>query len=271
MKWNAFIIARNEEDIIEETIASIQNQSIPPNDILITNDGSTDSTGQILDDMPGVTVEHLPAHPPDLGSVRWWTERNDLMAKAIQGGIDYTVCLDADTILPSNYMEEITSRMRHDNVKVACGTEPMEFRLIPPESGLVIDVPWYLIQPIPFPAFPIVVRSLLEGHRAATYDVKITYRRKTGANYNPAQYEHRGKNSRSYGHSFWYIVLRSITIRSPHLLKGYLTHKGNLRSKELQRYVQKWEKDRIRVKMGFRSRLLERTDTALFLLPNLSS
>ena len=51
MKMNYVIItpARNEEKYIENTLISVINQTVKPQEWIIVNDGSIDRTGSIID------------------------------------------------------------------------------------------------------------------------------------------------------------------------------------------------------------------------------
>ena len=110
MRWNAFMTARNEEDMIVETISCIRNQTTKPDSIHILDDGSTDSTGALLDSMEDVMVTHLLPHPPQLAS-RDIMENRDRLMRIASTNADYVLCIDADLHIPPNYMELITSKM----------------------------------------------------------------------------------------------------------------------------------------------------------------
>ena len=60
-KYSAVIIARNEEKFIKTTIESLLQQSIKPYKIVVVDDGSTDTTPDILSAMP-VTVTKIQDH-----------------------------------------------------------------------------------------------------------------------------------------------------------------------------------------------------------------
>ena len=122
MKWNAFMIAHNEEKFIEQTIHSIKNQTIPPEKIYVDDDGSTDSTDRMLDAMPDLIVKHFPPHLPNLASDGFWDKRSALMKDGSRNA-DYMLSMDGDIILPDDYIEYITKRMKRDEVKVSSSLE----------------------------------------------------------------------------------------------------------------------------------------------------
>ena len=261
--------ARNEEDIIAETISCIRDQTVKPDSIHILDDGSTDSTGQLLDSMLDVTATHLPPHPPWLASVESMKNLDRLMCTA-SANMDYVLHADADLSIPSNYMELITDRMKSDGVMVACGVDRDEPRIIPPESGLVVDVRWlHSHDALPkFPACDLAVQSLIDGYPSAMYkDIPCSYQRKTGIHYNKTVWRRKGETMRMYGVMFPVILYNSVRWRSPDLLRGYLSYK----EKRSSPYFQKWFKDyhiqRLKTKLGLHSWMFRTTDTGMFLLP----
>ena len=261
--------ARNEEYIISETISCIRDQTLKPDSIHILNDGSTDSTGQLLDSMTDVTVTHLPPHPPWIASIENMESLDRLMRTA-SADMDYALHADADLRIPSNYMELITDRMKSDGVMVACGMNRDEPRIIPPESGLVVDVRWLHSHDVlpKFPACDLAVQSLIDGYPSAMYkDIPCHYQRKTGASYNKVVWRRKGETMRRYGVMFPVMLYNSVRWRSLDLLQGYLSYE----KKRSPPYFQKWFKDyhiqRLKTKLGLRSWMFLTTDTALFLLP----
>ena len=269
MKWGAFMTAYNEEDIIAKTISCIRDQTVKPGSIHILDDGSTDSTGQLLDSMTDVTVTHLSPHPPHLASAEIMGNRDRLM-RAASVNMDYVINVDADLHIPSNYMELITDRMKSDGVMVACGVDRDDPRIIPPEPGLVVDVKWLHSHDVlpKFPACDLAVQSLVDGYPSAMYkDVPRRHLRKIGTHYNKAVWRRKGETMRMYGIMLPVILYNSVRWRSLNLLRGYLSYE----KKRSPPYFQKWFKDyhtqRLKTKLGLYSWMFRTTDTALFLLP----
>ena len=61
-KYIVITPARDEEEFIEKTILAVANQTIKPAQWIIVNDGSSDRTGEIVDDLtriyPWITTRH---------------------------------------------------------------------------------------------------------------------------------------------------------------------------------------------------------------------
>ncbi|MDH5546962.1 MAG: poly-beta-1,6-N-acetyl-D-glucosamine synthase [Gammaproteobacteria bacterium] len=95
----------NEEEDVEQTITSIAKQDYPNFEIVAVNDGSSDKTGEILDDLtavyPQLRVVHFDANQGKAVALR----SGSLMAQ-----YEYIVCLDGDSLLDPDATRWI---MRH--------------------------------------------------------------------------------------------------------------------------------------------------------------
>ena len=265
--------ARNEEDMIEDTISCIRSQTVKPDSIHVLDDGSTDSTGALLDSMEDVTVTHLHPHPPQLASKDIMENRDRLMRVA-SVDVEYVLCVDADLYIPPNYMELITGKMKSDGVMVACGVDRSAPLTIPPEPGLVVDVKWlYSHDVLPrFPSCDLAVQSLIDGHPSAMYkDVPRRNRRKIGVNYDRDVWVRKGKAMRRYGVLFPVILYNSARWRSLALLQGYVTYKGEILSESFQKWFKDYHMERLKTKLGFGSWMFQETESGLFMLPKKSN
>ncbi len=98
MKVSFLLCAYNEEKTIEETLRSILNQTINPDEVVVVNDGSTDGTAETLKKFENeCTIVHLP-------------ENTGNKAKAQMVGLRYLTgdiiaFTDADTTLDPKFLE----------------------------------------------------------------------------------------------------------------------------------------------------------------------
>lgn len=105
--------AYNEAESIADTIRSIQTQTLPPEEIIVIDDFSSDNTGEIARSL-GVTVLRPPKNT---GS----------KAGAQNFALDhvhtpFTMAIDADTTLAPNAIELLLPAIREDsNVAAVCG------------------------------------------------------------------------------------------------------------------------------------------------------
>lgn len=266
MKWNAFVMARNEEENIHNVIASIKNQKPhPPEKIFVIQDGSTDGTGKILDDIGGLYVEHIAPHPPSLGP-DFWIKQNKLMWRA-EKDTDYILCLGGDTQIPESYAYDIIKRMKRDNVVAAHGFDKLDPFHTLVESGAIIETAWLRKYKVELPATNIIVCASVTGMRTAVYyDVEIHYMRKTGINHGVELYITRGKYWKALGHSLAFVLYQSIRLRNTNYLKGY-QKAGSCEKTEFTEWIKKWELDIVRHKMFMKRRMSQRTQLANYVLP----
>ena len=132
-RYSAVVIARNEEKHIKETIKSILNQSISPHRVVVVDDGSTDSTPDILNEMQ-VFVKRIPHHNENdtifsntLGQVR------NVGFMCVQDDpIEWIYVGDADTVIPPKYCEIIMKRAEEHNACIGSGTV----------DGYNVNIPW---------------------------------------------------------------------------------------------------------------------------------
>ena len=118
---SAFIIARNEEAHIGETIDALKRQTKAVYPIIVVDDGSIDATPEISI-LKGCYVVRLPYHKesyvgrPELAMVC----NAGLNQIKDQGVPDFVIQMGADHVLSDNYVESVVSKMG-DTVKVASG------------------------------------------------------------------------------------------------------------------------------------------------------
>ena len=111
--------ARNEAANIETTILSVVAQTKPPAEWILVNDGSTDSTAEVLDRYAAryswIRVFHLPDRgfrEPGGGVIRAFNYGlNQLKTK----DWDFIVKLDGDLELPVDYFENCLEEFANDD------------------------------------------------------------------------------------------------------------------------------------------------------------
>ena len=269
MRWSSFMMAHNEEEMISDAISYIRNQTIQPTRIHVIDDGSTDSTGNILDGIKDSVVTHVPPHPSQLSERPFHERQHKLMREAIKG-MDYVLCMDADTKISSDYMERITEQMKLDGVVVASGTDADYPRILPTEPGMVIDVRW--IQSYDklsgFSLGVLGAESVADGYPSVVYTtIPLCYRRAFGEKYSKSVRIHRGAEWRMAGLLFPFLMYKAMRMHSFHLLWGYISYKDEKLPKPFRKWVNRYQIERLKWKLGFNSRMFQRTDVGLFVLP----
>ena len=151
----AVIKARNERENISETILSLKRQTLPPKQIIVVNDGSTDGTGEVAKKL-GCVVIDLPYHAesyvgkPELAKVL-----NVGLKVAAKENPDYILTVDADHLLPKNYVECLIKRMEENpKLVIASGRikgEPYNV-MHPRGSGRIIRTSfWRKVNNVQYP------------------------------------------------------------------------------------------------------------------------
>ena len=124
VNYATIVCARNEEQYIEDCIKSILNQTLPPYTFLIIDDGSIDSTRNIIAKYVygNPHVEILALNNPrnkvrGVNTVQSLNAGINLIAES-----DYLLIVDADTVLPMNYARTLVDFMEeHLEIGVTSG------------------------------------------------------------------------------------------------------------------------------------------------------
>lgn len=104
--------AYNEAASIADTIASLQNQTLPPREIIVVDDGSSDNTGDVARSL-GVTVVRPPTNTGSKAGAQTFALRYVWTALC--------VAVDADTILAPDALERLVPAFDDPAVAAACG------------------------------------------------------------------------------------------------------------------------------------------------------
>ena len=263
------MMAHNEEEIISDAISHVRNQTIQPTRIHVIDDGSTDSTGRILDGMKDLVVTHVLPHPSQLSEIPF-NERQHRLMRETTKGMDYVLCMDADTEIPPDYMERITKQMKSDGVVVASGMSANYHNILPIEPGMVINVRWIQsYNKLPGCSLgKLGAESVADGYPSIVYSIiPLRYKRAFGEKYSKSVWIHRGAGWRMAGMLFPFLMYKAIRMHSFRLLRGYISYKGEMMPKSFRKWINRYEIERLKWKLGFNSWMFQRTDVGLFVLP----
>ena len=111
-RLTVLVPAYNEAASIADTIASLQAQTLPPHEIVVIDDCSTDGTGHIARRM-GVTVLRPPTNTGTKAGAQ-----NFALARVTT---PFTMAIDADTVLAPDAMEKLLGALDDPSVAAACG------------------------------------------------------------------------------------------------------------------------------------------------------
>ena len=256
---SVIIIARNEETRVAKTIKSLLRQDIALREIVLVNDGSTDRTGKIAEELDCITI-NLPYHEmsyvgrPELGAVL-----NQGLAKIRDIGVpDYILQMGADHVLPVDYISSLLTLMG-DDVKISSGTftEAKLEKDVPLGSGRLIEAKiWNDINGIQYPVkygFEswLVYRYRMMGYKVKRYDNVVSDTRPIRIN--PAKAFEWGKCSYALGGGFIFVLIKAMGMGSSgySFLKGYYSRDNVEKHLDIEEYVKKQQWNRALNKLGF--------------------
>lgn len=104
--------AYNEAATVGDTIISLRNQTVPPAEILVIDDCSTDATAEVAR-AHGATVVRPPANTGSKAGAQ-----NYALAQVTT---EFTMAIDADTTVAPDAIERFLAVMADRNVSAACG------------------------------------------------------------------------------------------------------------------------------------------------------
>ncbi|MDE0399349.1 MAG: glycosyltransferase family A protein [Candidatus Poribacteria bacterium] len=239
------IIARNEEEHIGDSIDSLLNQTIKPEVIVVCNDNSTDNTKQICIDK-GVIVVDFPTHHKKsfLTSHGITTIVNTTLNELDKYELDYWMKSDADCIYPENYLERLISKMKVNNLVIACGAISGYMNGSVTDPGRIYDYIWWNQSIKRYPeksesSWYIVLKAKLEKKNVGVYsDIQFKITRPWGTNYTWKTYLRNGRDAKYIGCIFPYVLLISWRLKNPlhmmAMIAGYILEKGSYEEEIIQ-------------------------------------
>ena len=232
-KYSAVIIARNEEKHIRKTIESILNQSIRPYRIVVVDDGSTDSTPEILDNMP-VFVKRISHHNKEgtvfsntLGQVR-----NVGLACVGDDPVDWIYLGDADTVIPPRYCEIVMKRSEENNACIGSGTVNDHHVDMPWDGFRMIKHDWLKSVGMytKWESIYLCIKALTTGKNTLVClddDCVVTTTRPFGTNYTINRAYQQGRLGRKMGMPLYFSLYRSVSMARKYGFRhGYMYCKG---------------------------------------------
>ena len=121
------IPALNEQNLIKETLTSLNNQTNTSFSVIVVDNGSTDQTVGVATEFSKSSKYQLQiVSEPKLGV---GYARNTGSLKAMELGAVYIASTDADTTFPTNWIESIYKGFKNQNTVLVCGESDPTKRL----------------------------------------------------------------------------------------------------------------------------------------------
>ena len=249
----AFVIARNEERSIEDTLTSLQKQTHEINYLVVVNDGSTDKTKELIDSYNCNCVT-LPPHEKSYVGRAELAEVCNKGLKEIAKNVDpdFILQMGCDHTLPPYYIETILSRMG-ETVKIASGTyEGAKLNPdVPLGTGRLIDAKlWKEINGMKYPVrygyeswLVYKVRQL--GYEVKRYDDLLTVTR--DIRMNPTKAFEWGRCTYALGGATPFAIIKALGmgVNGFNFLRGYFSRKDIQKHTDIADYVKKQQYTRL--------------------------
>jgi len=244
----------NEENYVRKSLASLLEQDLKPFRIIVINDGSTDNTLTILKEFEEIEIVNLPQRKSK--DMNLTLE----ICKVINSGLkllkdesdcDFIMKIDADHILPKNYLSRITKKMLADRNIVACsGVIEGEYFVVPVHSGRVYRYDYLekfdLEYPVKFSSEDyLLLKAQSLGYKIEIFpDIVTSVLRKTRSNYyDPTGFYNYGRGMKALGYAFPYVLLRAFAVglKNPktgiYMVKGFFAKNVEKFEPEFRKYV----------------------------------
>jgi glycosyltransferase involved in cell wall biosynthesis len=275
--YYAIVTCRNSEDNIKAALNSLKDQTLKPEYVIVVNDGSTDRTTEILNDVQkDWNSLHVITHSDwgyDIKRVaKNWNEAIKLTRDKGLQKVDYHLIATDDSVYSKDYAEKIIAHMdSHPNVAIVSGNYTKYKPVMPHGAGRFVRnsfferAYWHGYYPEKMGYESAILYEA--NHRGYVYSVL-----------NDARFEHTKPLGRShkfieFGASMQtlgyhplfalarflkYFVTGSVTgrIGALYMLYYYLTYKpksegyDSMYSEKIRKYVRKKQVDRLK-KMFF--------------------
>ena len=239
MRVAAVAVARNEEEMIEATLRSLLDQSIPV-DVVLVDDGSTDDT-PFIGERLGVPVIRLPPHRESyVGRPELALRVNIGVAHAKRFRPDYVMHTGGDHILPPDYCEALIRQMKEEEERVVVASGSIRGMkrndTAPLGSGRMIDAAWW--EEVHRMAYPvhegweswIIYKARMMGYETRCYREPTSEGRPVTMN--PKKARGWGRGMYALGYHPAHAALRSLlfAMKSPRngfaMAKGYFLNDG---------------------------------------------
>jgi glycosyltransferase involved in cell wall biosynthesis len=247
------ITVKNGESVIKKTLDSIISQSLKPSLVCIINDGSTDSTPDILSEIKKenndiIHIINLPDEGYDIRRiVHNWNKACEYV-KNLGNEYDYLLISADDSIYPESYVEKLVESMKKESsLVIASGTRGLkasDYMSFPEGSGRMIRMSFFKKIGFYFPPYYgyeswILYKALQLGYKIKKLnDLEYKHSRLFGSGHQFVEY---GPMMRCLGYHPLFVIAR--------VLRNIFIHNTGISARASFRmlldYIQKnkWKND----------------------------
>ena len=231
MKYTVISPVKNEGKYIKNTLDSVIEQTIIPNEWIIVDDGSTDNTLEILNEYSNkfnwIKIIENKTHSEERSGgskvVRAFYKGYNSI---INHEYDFIVKLDGDLKLPNNYFETVIESFKNDPKLGICGGYILN--KVGEELIKEIDIDYHVrgafksVRKVCFKDIGgfleiwnwdglDLMEAMRKGWKTLVFDLPVIHYRPTSTAYNPYKFHFKdGKYSYKLRTSLGLFILRSI-------------------------------------------------------------
>lgn len=208
-----FFCVRDSEESIGDVMESIINQSYKPEKICVVNDGSSDKTGQILDEykkkFPNlINIIHTDSKTRDYSRIpKLW---NMCLTKEY----DFHMIGAGDVVYEKDYAKKLMQKLEENPKLVICSGDHKPFRTkVPHGGGRFVRQSFFFenykkYYEIMGYESEILFRALLQGYDVKVFnDVILEHREELGHGHN---FEEFGRGMKALGYHPLYVLGRCL-------------------------------------------------------------
>lgn len=234
MKYIAVTNARNEEKFIPKVIRAVMSQSIKPSVYVVSDDGSSDITG-LLPPVFGAKIIRLDNEritPSDYNQAAAFNSGVKLATKIVPDW-QYLLKLDADSLIPRTYVENLIKKSQSDkSLGILAGNTRRKTLSRVTDGARLISRRCYDAIGGYFPVVAFDTYAILlarqKGFKVKTFDdVSMRYRElRPSKKYTINSWIHRGMRRRELGFPLYHTVAASLKngiYGSPPVLNSFFT------------------------------------------------
>lgn len=262
LKIGVFIPARNEEKYLPKTLESLVTQDLNPDRIILINDGSTDKTRHIALEF-GCEVIDLEDDKLEGQGGPKMTQLHELALSQFEDNYDYILQLDADHIIPNNYISYLVSEMEKNPKIVIAGCLIDGVRSEGPMgSGRLVRFDFHKRIGINrkikhgLDSYQILKAKQL-GYECKFFEIDTKMQRKQGVTYSEKNYIAVGKTCKALGYhpmvAIFLFLTRAINHKKIKIffwqLRGFRSRDVELYDEDFRKFVRKMQADLLNKKI----------------------